>query len=108
VYLGIEPPAWLGAFALLIILGFVVGHLCVGVASLRTDIYPRLVGLTLLTPILVMAMNFSIVAAGLTSPGGRFLVAIGFALAHLAIGVSLSSAEKQTPEVTQRKVGVGQ
>lgn len=89
VYLGAEPPAWLGAFGVLIMLGFVLGHLSYGAASLRTGVYSRAVGLALLSPLAVMVLNISIVAAGLTSPGARFVVSAGFALAHLAIGVSL-------------------
>lgn len=88
-YLGTEPPAWLGAFGILILLGFVLGHLSFGVASIRTDVYSRAVGVALLTPLVVVVVNLGIVAAGLTSPEGRFVVSSGFAIAHLAIGFAL-------------------
>jgi hypothetical protein len=89
VYLGAEPPAWIAAFGLLILLGFVVGFPAFGVASLRTGVHSRIAGLALLTPVFVTAMNLGIVAAGLTSPTARFLVSGGYALAHLAIGVAI-------------------
>lgn len=86
---GADPPEWLGVFGLLFLIGVVIGYLCFSVASLRSDVLSRTTGFMLLTPILVMALNLSIVAAGLGSPEGQFVVASGFALAHLGIGFSL-------------------
>lgn len=93
MHLGVELPAWLGAFGILIALGFLIGFPSFGVASLRTNVYSRRVGLLLLAPILVMAANFAIVGGGYTSPLGRLVVSSGDALIILAIGVALSSTE---------------
>lgn len=87
------PPAWLGAFGLLIFLGIILGYLAFSVASLRTTALSRTTGLALLTPLLVMAMNISIVQLGYSSPEGQFAVSSGFALAHLAIGGALRTEE---------------
>lgn len=91
--LGMTPPAWLGAFGLLIFLGIILGYLAFSVASLRTTALSRTTGLALLTPLLVMAMNISIVQLGYSSPEGQFAVSSGFALAHLAIGGALRTEE---------------
>lgn len=91
--LGVEPPAWLDAFGLLIIGGVILGYLTFSIASLRTDIVSRVTGLVLLTPLLVMVMNISIATAGYGSLKGQFAVSSGFAVAHLAIGVALRSED---------------
>lgn len=64
-----------------------------GVASLRTNVVSQTTGLVLLTPALVMITNFGIATAGYGSLTGQFVVATGFALAHLAIGATLRTEE---------------
>lgn len=107
VYLGATPPAWLGAFGILILLGFVLGFPSFGVASLRTDVYSQTVGLALLTPLLVTAMNIGIVFAGMTSPEARALVSLGYATSHLAIGFSLRNQKLPTNSGAPETAGVG-
>jgi hypothetical protein len=87
--LGVEPPAWIGAVGLVMILSVILAYLIFSGAGRRTDIVSQCTGLALLTPVLVMFMNLGIVAAGLGSLVGQFAVASGFALAHLAIGSTL-------------------
>lgn len=90
-HLGMDPPAWLGAFGLLIALGFVFGFPALGVASLRTGVYSRSVGLLLLAPLVVMAANVAFVAGEFVDLAvGRFVVSTGDALIILALGILLS------------------
>lgn len=96
MHLGVETPAWLSAFGILIALGFLVGLPSFGVASLRTDVYSRTVSLLLLAPIIVMAANFAIVGGGYTSPLARFVVSSGDALIILAIGLALRTGGRPT------------
>jgi len=104
---GADPPARLGAFGLLILLGFVLGYLSVSVASRRADSLSRITGIMLLTPILVVVVNLVIAATGYTSPEGRFVVSSGFAVAHLAIGLSLRTEEVPTGRTEPRPIEVG-
>lgn len=103
---GASPPEWIGAFGLLFLVGVVVGYLCFSMAGLRSEVLTRTAGLALLTPVLVMALNLSIVAAGLGSPEGQFVVATGFALAHLAIGGALRAGEVPTARTEPRPTEV--
>lgn len=96
MHLGVDTPGWLNAFGILIALGFLVGLPSFGIASLRTEVYSKSVGLLLLAPILVMVVNFAIVGGGFTSPFWRFVVSIGDALIILALGVALRTGGMQT------------
>lgn len=106
VYLGTDPPGWVAAFGVLILLGFVVAFPAFGVASLQTRIHSRAVGFALLTPLLVTVINLGIVAAGLTSPEGRFAVSVLYALTHLAIGVSLRTEGHPDEQAETKPTGV--
>lgn len=102
-HLGMDPPAWLGAFGLLIMLGFVVGFPSFGVASLRTGVYSRTVGLVLLAPIVVMATNVAFVAGEFVDVAvGRFVVSTGDALIVLALGVVLRTGSAPTGSADPR------
>lgn len=93
---GAEPPAAIEAVGLVMIVGVILGYLAFGVASLRTDIVSRTTGLVLLTPVVVMIVNLGIATAGYGSLTGQFVVATGFALAHLAIGATLKTEARLT------------
>lgn len=91
-HLGFDPPAWLGVFGLLIMLGFLVGFPSFGIACLRTEAYPRIVGLILLAPIIVMAVNVGVVAGDILDLAiGRTVVSAGDALIILAVGFALET-----------------
>lgn len=77
--------------AVFILIGMILAFLAFAAASLRTDIYSRTVGLLLLGPFLVNALNFGIVIAGYASPEGRFVTSGLWALSYLAIGIALST-----------------
>lgn len=94
--LGAEPPAALEAVALPMIFGVVLGYLAFSVAGLRTDTVSRTTALVLLTPVLVMVVNLGVGLAGYGSPAGQFVVATGFAVAHLAIGATLRAEDGST------------
>lgn len=105
-HLGMDPPAWLGVFGLAIAFGFLVGFPSFGVASLRTDVYSRTIGLLLLAPLVVMAVNFSIVFGGYTSPLGRFIVSAGDALIVLGLGIVLGTEKAPTGRAESRPMEV--
>ena len=94
--LGAEPPAVIGAVGLVMIVGVILGYLAFSIAGLRTDAVSRITGLALLTPVMVMIANIGVGIAGFGSLAGQFVIATGFALAHLAIGVTLRSEDYQT------------
>lgn len=81
-------PAWLEPFAILILVGIVLGYLCFGVASLRTDVLSWTTSVVLLTPILAMILNIviAILLGGEGTGLGGFVVSSMFALVHVAIG----------------------
>jgi hypothetical protein len=83
--LGAELPAWIGVVGLGMLLGVILAYLAFGVASLWTNVVSRTAGFALLAPALVMVLNFGVATAGYGSLAGQFVVATGFALAHLAI-----------------------
>jgi len=94
--LGVSLPAWLGAVAPLFIVGFILGYLALGIASLRTDIVTRTTALVILSPVVVMIYNMSVALTTGGTQEGQIIVAGGFALTHLAIGVALRSEEFPT------------
>jgi hypothetical protein len=87
--LGASVPEWLGAVAILVIGGVVLGYLTFSVASLRTDVLSRTTALVLLIPVVIMGFNVVVATAGFGSPAGQVIVSGGFALGHLAIGTAL-------------------
>jgi len=89
-------PPWLGIFIPLPLIGFVVGYLAFGVASLRTDAYARLVGLLLLAPGIIVIVMIVQILAGWTSQLQAFVISAGEAMAHLAIGVTLRTRSSAT------------
>jgi hypothetical protein len=79
--------------ALFILLGMILAFLVFSLASIRTDVYSRTVGLLLLGPFLVNGVNFGIVIAGYASPEGRFVTSGLWALSYLAIGIALRTED---------------
>ena len=102
--LGTEPPASIEAIGLVMVSGVILGYLAFSVASLRTDIVSQTTGLILLTPVLVMVMNLAVAITGNGSLAGQFVVATGFAFAHLAIGATLRTEARLTGQ-TERAPG---
>lgn len=86
------PAALDATEALFILIGMILAFLAFATASLRTDIHSRMVGVLLLGPFLVNALNFGIVIAGYASPEGRFATSGLWALSYLAIGIALRTA----------------
>lgn len=86
----------------LTLVGFVLGYLALGVASLRSGVYSRWTGLALLVPGLIVVIMLAHIAAGLDSPGTAFVISAGQAMAHLAIGATLrtesESADREDAE----------
>lgn len=92
-----DPPGWVSASQIIFILGgWVLSFLLFSIASLRTGVYPRFVGLILLAPIAVQALNIGVVIAGLASPEARLLNSGLWALSYLAIGIALRTQGVQT------------
>lgn len=86
---GMDAPAWVGPFALLILLGMVPGYLSFAAAVLRTDGQSRTLGLLLCMPaVLFVVMIVGGIVTGGTATGAAVL-ASGQALAHVAIGYTL-------------------
>lgn len=97
-FVGIDVPAWVSDAQLLNIIGLVLGFLTVGIASLRTEAHSRVIGLLLLVPAIVFAVN--IVRVGVLGPftpsWAPFLLGSMQALTMLAIGYSLRTEPART------------
>jgi hypothetical protein len=92
--LGVAPPEGAAVVvAPLVILGTILTYLTFGAASLRTDAVSRTTALVVATPALVMVYNLGSAALLSDLTAGPVIVAAGFALAHLAIGVALHNEE---------------
>jgi hypothetical protein len=76
-------------FIVLTLIGFTVGYLAVGVASLRAGVHSRTVGLVLLVPGVIVVFMIIHILAGYASPETAFVISAGEAVAHLAIGTTL-------------------
>lgn len=79
-----------------VILGSVLGFLSFAVASLRTDVYPRSVGVALLVPPLFVVANVASGAVGIDSPYFVLAIVIGLSLVMLTIGFRLRSSSRPT------------
>lgn len=104
-----EGAAWVAASQLVsIVFGMTIAFLAFGVASVRSEVYSRTVGLLLLVPVVIMVLNIGIVVAGYASPEGRLLVSGLWAVTYLGIGVTLraehgsSGPSKTAPGTTTR------
>lgn len=104
-----EDAAWVGAGQLVLILGgMTLSFLVFGGTSLRSGVFSRIVGVLLLMPVAVMALNLSVVIAGLSSPEARFIVSGLWGLSFLGIGFALvteadtGDQSTPTPDVTTR------
>jgi len=84
-------PTWFAIFIPLPLIGFVVGYLSIGIASLRTDAHPQLVGLLLLAPGVIVVVMLIQMFAGWTSEFQAFVISAGEAMAHLAIGATIKT-----------------
>lgn len=90
-----EPPAS-SLFALFAATGFILGFLLLGIASLRTDVHSRTVGLVLLVPAIIIVLMFAHIILGYDSPETVFVISGGQAMAHIAIGASLHTKQNST------------
>jgi hypothetical protein len=84
-----EQPGLFGVFLLFPLIGFVVGYLSIGVASLRTHAHSRTVGFLLLVPGIIVVVMIVQIVMGWTSQLQAFVISAGEAMAHLAIGATL-------------------
>jgi hypothetical protein len=84
-------PAWFWVFIPLPLIGFVVGYLSIGIASLRTGVHTQMVGLLLLAPGIIVVVMLVQMLAGWTSQLQAFVISAGEAMAHLAIGATLKT-----------------
>ncbi len=89
-------PAWFDVFIPLALTGFIVGYLAFGVASLRSGVHSRAVGLLLLAPGLIVVWMLVQTAAGYAEEMVAFVVTAGEAMAHLAIGATLRTTSSAT------------
>jgi hypothetical protein len=96
--LSTERPAWYPVVIVFGVAGFVPGFLLFGVASLRTGAHPRIVGVLLLVPGIIIALMLVHIYAGLDSPVTVFVVSAGQAMSHLAIGTTLETASESTEQ----------
>lgn len=105
-FMGIDLPAWVSDAQLLNIIGLVLGFLTVGVASLRTEAHSWLLGLLLLVPAVIFAMN--LVRVGVLGPftpsWAPFLLGSMQALTMLAIGYLLRT-EPTTADHVESTLG---
>lgn len=76
-------------FIAMALVGFVFGYLATGTAVLRSDVYPRLYGLVLLVPGVVVVLMLVHIVAGFDSLETAFVISVGQAMTHLAIGATL-------------------
>lgn len=92
-----EPPVWFPVVLLIGAIGMILGFTSCGVASLRTGVYSRRVGILLVAPATIFALMLSQAALfaqfGLFSETtmqlSAFLISSGQAVVHLSIGYSL-------------------
>lgn len=84
-----QQPSWAVVFLVMAALGMVPGYLSTGVASLRTGVLPRRVGLLLLTPAAIFAAMVTGGLTGYTPQWSAFLISSGQAIALLATGYTL-------------------
>lgn len=108
-------PGWM-VFRLLPLVGFIFGYLAFGIASLRSRVYSRTVGLLLLLPGVITILMLASILTGhplLSQFQTVFVVSAGEAMAHLAIGTTLRAEAGETddtdPETdTEREVVVNE
>lgn len=82
------PPWFALVFGLLPVLGFLIGYLSLGVGALRSDAYPRTVGMLLLFPSILFALNIALAVIEL-SVWSSPVIATGEAIVIFSIGYSL-------------------
>lgn len=91
-------PGW-QFLKLLPLVGFLLGYLPIGIASLRSDVYPRTVGVLLLMPGVITVLMLASIITGhplLDRFQTVFVVSAGEAMAHLAIGTTLKTDASTT------------
>lgn len=96
-FLGIVPtpgPWWLALVNLPAIVGMIPGFLLFGIASLRDDRHPPAIGLLLLAPAAVFALNVVAIGAGgsgAVTPWVGFVLTVGEGLAVLGVAALLDT-----------------
>jgi len=93
-----EPPAWFAAFSLPLLVGIILGFSTVAITVLRTRPQSRTLGLVLLLPAVLFAVNIvRVTTFGPRDPtGAPFVLGGAQALAVLAIGFALRTSEAST------------
>lgn len=83
-------------FAILALVGFILGYLSFGVAILRTGRYSKSIGYLVLIPGLIVVFMVVHIAVGYASALTAFVISAGEAMAHLAIGADLRTESNRT------------
>lgn len=94
-----EIEALVPLFLLGVILGSILGFVSMGVATLRTDVYSRTLGILLFIPPALVFTNLLTGIAGVDSAATTLAIVIGDALAMLAIGYVLRSSPEPTSRI---------
>ena len=100
---GVVPspgPDWLALVNLPSIVGMIGGFLLVGIASLRTDAHPPALGLLLLLPAAIFAVNVAVVGtggAGAVTAWLGFGLTLGEGLAVLGVAALVDDGDATTP-----------
>lgn len=89
------------------LVGFILGYFSFSIAIFRTDRYPRRIGFVLSVPEGIVVLMLVHIAAGYASPTSAFVISAGEAMAHLAIGATLttSSAKNIQDQTAQEASG---
>lgn len=91
-----DPPGW-SIFAMMAAVGFILGYFAFAAAVLRSNSLPKIIGLVLLVPPIVIVFMIAHLAVGMDSPGSVFVVSAG----HVVLG----SLETHFPVNTIRTAG---
>ena len=91
-----EPPAWAVFFVALAAIGMIPGYFSFAVATVRSDVHSRLLGLLLLAPLAVFATMLTTSRLGFFPQWLAFAISSGQAVAHLAIGYKLRTGHTHT------------
>lgn len=82
-------PTFAAVVPIGMVLGQFLGYIPVGLASLRTDVHPRTIGLLLIAVPSILAVMIVTVASGFATSGSAVVLGGVQALVHLAIGNAL-------------------
>lgn len=91
-----EPPSWAVFFVAQAAIGMLVGYVAFAVATVRSDVHSRMLGLLLLAPLAVFTIMLTTSRLGFFPQWLAFAISSGQAVAHLSIGYKLRSGRTNT------------